>query len=202
MAGVKITYAPNMLVASNEKSGDRALAKNIGVGMRIPSFPVVNQADGSTIHLLNLLPSNGSWRLIVFSGDLRQPDAWKRLTSFAENFSRRSHMAHRHQTQNSRGSGLRLETLLVHASPRTTIHLLDLPDIFHPFDDELGWDYWKTFADDGVYGPNSGNAYAGYGIDRNLGCLVLCRPDQHVGWIGSLDEVAGLDNYFSEFSRQ
>ncbi|KAF7159443.1 hypothetical protein CNMCM6106_006716 [Aspergillus hiratsukae] len=202
MAGVKITYAPNMLIASNEKSGDRALATNIAVGMRIPSFPVVNQADGSTIHLLNLLPSNGSWRLIVFSGDLRQPDAWKRLTSFAERFSQRSHLAHRQQTQNSRGRGPPLETLLVHASPRTSINLLDLPDIFHPFDDELGWDYWKTFADDGVYGPNSGNAYAGYGIDRNLGGLVLCRPDQHVAWIGSLDEVAGLDNYFSEFSRQ
>ncbi|GIK03813.1 hypothetical protein Aspvir_007887 [Aspergillus viridinutans] len=87
MAGVKITYAPNMLVASNEKSGDRALAKNIAVGMRIQSFPVVNQADGSTIPLLNVLPSNGWWRLIVFSGDLRRPGVWERLTSFAETFS-------------------------------------------------------------------------------------------------------------------
>jgi phenol 2-monooxygenase len=202
MAGVQITYAPNMLVASNEKSGDRALAKNIAVGMRIPSFPVVNQADGSTVPLLNILPSNGCWRLIVFSGDLRRPGVWERLTSFAKSFSQRSHLAHRHQAQNSRRRSPPLEILLVHASPRTSINLLDLPDIFHPFDDELGWDYWKTFADDDAYDPNSGKAYAGYGIDRDLGCLVLCRPDQHVAWIGRLDEMAGLDNYFSEFSRQ
>ncbi|RHZ44844.1 putative FAD monooxygenase [Aspergillus thermomutatus] len=202
MSGVKVTYAPNMLVASTEKSGDRALAKNIAVGMRIPSFPVVNQADGSTIPLLDVLPSNGCWRLLVFSGDLRRPGVWERLTSFAESFSQRSHLAHWHQTQKSRARGPRLETLLLHASPRTKINLLDLPQIFHPFDDELGWDYWKTFADDDAYGPNSGKAYAGYGIDRNVGCLVLCRPDQHMAWIGSLDEVAGLDNYFSEFSRQ
>ncbi|KAF4186782.1 hypothetical protein CNMCM8927_005060 [Aspergillus lentulus] len=201
MSGVKITYAPNMLVAGNEKSGDRALAKNIAVGMRIPSFPVVNQADGSTIPLLNVLPSNGCWRLIVFSGDLRRPRVWERLTSFAESFSQRSHLAHRHQTQNSRRRGPPLETLLVHASPRTSINLMDLPDIFHPFDDELGWDYWKTFADDDASDPNSGKAYAGYGIDKDQGCLVLCRPDQHVAWIGKLDEMAGLDNYFSELSR-
>ncbi|EAW19726.1 putative FAD monooxygenase [Aspergillus fischeri NRRL 181] len=202
MAGVKITYAPNMLVASNEKSGDRALAKNIAVGMRLPSFPVVNQADGSTVPLLNVLPSNGCWRLIVFSGDLRRPSVCERLTSFAESFTLHSHLAHQHQTGNSRRRGPPLETLLVHASSRTSINLLDLPDLFHPFDDELGWDYWKTFADDDAYDPESGKAYAGYGIDRDLGCLVLCRPDQHVGWIGSLDEIAGLDNYFSEFSRQ
>ncbi|KAJ5105438.1 hypothetical protein NUU61_002785 [Penicillium alfredii] len=74
------------------------------------------------------------------------------------------------------------------------LNLLDLPEPFHPYDDFLGWDYWKVFADD------RDQAYTGYGIDKqDPGCLVLCRPDQHVAWVGSMEDVAGLDNYFSIF---
>lgn len=143
MAGVKSTYAPNMRVASNEKSGNRALAKNIAVGMRLPSFPVVNQADGSTIPLLNLMSSGGCWRLIVFSGDLRRPRVCERLTSFAESFTQHSHLAHQQQTESPQRRGPPLQTLLVHANPRMSISLLNLPIIFHPSDGELGRDYWK-----------------------------------------------------------
>ncbi|EAW12083.1 putative FAD monooxygenase [Aspergillus clavatus NRRL 1] len=193
MSGVQVTYSSNMLVASDEKSGNMTRAKNITVGMRIPSFPVVNHADGAKVPLLNILASNGSWRLLVFSGDLQLSDAWDHLLTFVNGFKQRSHLARWNQRY-SRPRRPQVEIVLVHASPRGSFNLLDLPDIFHPFDADLGWDYWKAFADDG--------AYVGYGIDKNVGCLVLCRPDQHVAWVGGMDDIAGLDNYFSGFSAR
>lgn len=170
MTGVKVKYASNVLVAARKGS----VAKNIELGMRIPSFQVVHHASASTLHLAERLVSNGYWRILVFSGDLQMDTNRCRLDSFAESFK-------------SRLEAMRIpiEVLLIHSSPRTHVSLLDLPDIFHPFDEILGWDYSRVFSDVG--------AYKGYGVED--GCVVVCRPDQHVGWVGSL--VDNVEEYFS-----
>ncbi|CAP94940.1 Pc21g00430 [Penicillium rubens Wisconsin 54-1255] len=85
-----------------------------------------------------------------------------------------------------------VELLLIQSSPISAVNLLDLPEIFRPFDDTMGWDYCKVFAHD------RNQAYTGYDIDEGgPGHLVLCRPDQHIAWIGSMEDTAGLANYFS-----
>lgn len=196
MAGTDVTYPPSILIADGGNQGDLNLARNIKLGMRLPSFPVVYLCDGISTHLAQRLSSDGSWRLLVFPGDLRQPQRMNALVDFADFFSKRSHIAHLREKQAPRIRYPDIETLLIQSSPRDTTNLLDLPEIFHPFDEIMGWDYWKTFADDG------GEAYKGYGIDEGgSGCLVLCRPDQHVAWIGGLEDMAGVDNYFAVFSR-
>ncbi|KAJ6157157.1 hypothetical protein N7497_006042 [Penicillium chrysogenum] len=151
MAGIDITYPHSTLVTQAEEDGATNFAKNLRLGMRLPSFLVVYQCDGVPIHLA------------------------KRLG-----------------IQVPKGRCPILELLLIQSSPRSAVNLLDLPELFHPFDHLTGWDYWKAFADD------RDQAYKGYGIDKNgPGCLVLCRPDQHVAWIGSMENTSELDSYFS-----
>lgn len=181
MSGVEVTYDPNVLVSERKSKH----AANVTIGMRLPSVPVVKQADGCPTPLARILSSNGAWRLLVFSGNLTDPKAVERLDGFAESFQKQRHP----QT----------EVILIHASPRASVRLLELPEIFHPFDKNLGWDYHKVFTDQSEYECGNGRAYESYGVDKMAGCLVLCRPDQHVAWIGGLDEVAGLDAYFSTF---
>lgn len=82
-----------------------------------------------------------------------------------------------------------IEALLIHSSPRTSVSLLDLPEVFHPFDDKLEWDYSRVFADE--------DAYAEYGIDG--WCIVVCRPDQHVGWVG---EDESMFEYLSGLNKK
>lgn len=184
MAGVEVAYSHNVLIAEEDICGSSCLAGNIKLGMRLPSFPVVYQCDGTSTHLGQRLISDASWKLLIFSGDLRQPARMNALSSFADTFSK--HSLRPHST---------IEPLLIQSNPRTAVNLLGLPEIVHPFDDALGWDYWKVFVDD-----MSAQAYRGYGIDPGgQGCLVLCRPDQHVAWIGGMQDVAGLCNYFSGF---
>lgn len=195
MAGVEVTYSPNVLVADGDASGYPTLAQNIKLGMRLPSHTVTYHCDGTSTHLSQRLISDGTWKLLVFPADLSQPEKMNSLAKFADCFNNNSHLAHLRQKSDTKSRGPMIDVLLVQSSPRNTNKLLDIPLIFHPFDELMGWDYWKIFTD------GDGQAYPGYGIDGNgEGCLVLCRPDQHVAWIGGSDDITGLDNFFSFFA--
>lgn len=162
MTGVTVTYPFSPLVAASKGN----VARNIHLGMRLPSSQVVNQGSARPQHLAERLVSNGYWRVLVFPGDVHHNR--NRLDAFAEHFS-----AFLQATTTP------IEALLIHSSPRTSVSLLDLPEIFHPFDDKLGWNYSRVFA--------NRDAYSRYGIDE--GCIVICRPDQHVGWVGEDESV-------------
>ncbi|TVY84748.1 Phenol hydroxylase [Lachnellula suecica] len=95
-SGIAVDYARNLIVAKDPKSkadallyeheeafvksrvesfsckviGKQQLASKMPIGMRIPSFKVLNQSDARPWHLQELLPANGTWRVIVFAGDL------------------------------------------------------------------------------------------------------------------------------------
>ena len=91
-----------------------------------------------------------------------------------------------------------IEVLVIHSSPRQEVELLDLHEMFHPFDERQGWDYEKVFVDDISYHEGHGEAYKNYGVDKEKGCVVIARPDQHVGWIGELEDIGDIDQYSSK----
>ncbi|KAL4737667.1 FAD binding domain-containing protein [Aspergillus similis] len=191
MSGVEVTYRSNVLVAPKELGEKSQHASNITLGRRLGTVPLVNQADASTVQLARALPSTGAWRLLVFSGDLQQKENIEKLDTFAETFRNHAQCGSSRKVLATLIQRMVIEPILVHKSSRASVRLLDLPEMFHPFDDKLGWDYGKVFADE------EGSVFAEYGIDEQTGCAVLCRPDQHVAWVGGLDEVSGLDAYFS-----
>jgi phenol 2-monooxygenase len=70
-----------------------------------------------------------------------------------------------------------IDVLLVHSSPRADVELLrDLHETYHPFDPKLGWDYDKVFVDGPSYHEGHGDAYKWYGVDKQVGALVVVRP--------------------------
>ncbi|KAK4898320.1 hypothetical protein LTR28_001625, partial [Elasticomyces elasticus] len=88
-SGIAVNYGASVIVA---KKGDAAeqgdgsdvamkkkalqinsnqsLATNVKLGMRMPSFKVLNQSDARPSHFQELLKSNGRWRVIIFPGDI------------------------------------------------------------------------------------------------------------------------------------
>lgn len=50
--------------------------------------------------------------------------------------------------------------------------------------------------DDVSYHCGDGNAYEGYGVDKERGCVVALRPDGYTGFIGGLEDVDALEGYF------
>src|ERR1700744_5148793 len=86
-SGVAVDYGASVIVAKEGDSveqgdgtavlgeakfrvvSDQRLATQIKVGMRMPSFKVLNQADARPWHFQERLKSNGTWRVVIFSGD-------------------------------------------------------------------------------------------------------------------------------------
>ena len=178
--------------------GKQKLAMNIPLGKRFPSHRILNQSDARPWHLGHRLRSDGRFRVVVFAGNLSDSQQLQRVERFGHEISRPTSFLHRF-TPSSTPIDSVIEVLTIHSAPRITIQLLDLPDIFHPFDPRRGWDYEKVFVDDESYHEGHGHAYRNYGVDPERGCVVVARPDQHVGWIGELEDVPDMESYFSQF---
>lgn len=216
-SGLAVDYGASILVAKPGDSGDQGdgthvgskvngtgafvgkqeLAGNIKLGMRFPSFQVLNQSDARPWHFGQFLKSDGRFRIIVFAGNLQDEKQSKRLQCFGESLAKPDSVIRRF-TPTAKPIDSVIEILVIHSAPRRKVELLDLHEIFHPFDEKRGWDYEKVFVDDVSYHEGHGEAYKNYGVDKESGCVAIARPDQHVGWIGELEDVKDIDRYFSE----
>ncbi|KAM4058736.1 FAD binding domain-containing protein [Hirsutella rhossiliensis] len=209
--GIGIRYTPNLLVSIVEKRHESppddgstqnmsdedqqqhlALATNCQPGTRFASHRALCQADARPWELHHRMPSDGRFRIVIFGGDISRPPqlalvnslgAWLSV-SLQPRFLVLSMPGAASKFKAARDPSV-IDVLLVHSAPRERVELLtDLHDVYHPFDDKLGWDYEKTFAD------GHGRAYRGYGVnDKGLGAAVVVRPDGYVGLVTSLDEV-------------
>lgn len=56
-----------------------SLAKNVVVGMRLPSSQIVRHCDSKPVQLMSALNSDGRWRVIVFPGNISKPQNKARL---------------------------------------------------------------------------------------------------------------------------
>ena len=189
------------------------LAKEVMVGKRMPSFKVLNQADARPWHFQELLPSNGTWRVVVFPGDVRDQEVRKRLQVLGEKLGAEQSFLKRYTPKGMKYDGV-MELLAVHRAPRQETTVFDFPEVFRPWDDQEGWDYWKILVDDAVSAPflvlrigrltlgqsyHEGNneAYKSYGIEK--ACSVVIRPDQYVSWVGDWDDYESMDRFFRGF---
>lgn len=182
-------------------TGKQHLAQKVPVGMRMPSYKILNQSDARPWHLQELLPSNGTWRLLVFAGDLLVAEQFARYEALGRALDSENSFLRKYTPESARYDSV-FEVLTIHSAPRANIELHTLPEVFHPFDEEYGWDYSKVFVDDESYHEGHGQAYVNYGINKRTGCLVLVRPDQYVSWIGELEDLSDLDKFFEPFMKK
>ncbi|KAI0891088.1 putative phenol 2-monooxygenase [Annulohypoxylon nitens] len=218
-SGLSVSYGPSELIVKApeaQEQGDKtnlngsaatglsadalakkqALATGLPIGMRFNSYQVVNQSDARPWHFQQKLKSNGRFRVVLFAGNILNRDQHKRVEDFCQALDAPTSF---YRTANPAGSSLDtvIEVLTIHSAKRTEAELLrDFPEVLHPFDPHTGWDYDKVFVDDSSYHEGFGDAYTNYGVDKERGCVVVARPDQHVGWIGELEDFDELQKYF------
>ncbi|KAF7957348.1 hypothetical protein EAE96_002933 [Botrytis aclada] len=212
-SGVSVNYGASIIVAKENDAGAQGseinvaqnintkiigkehLATNIKIGMRMPSFKVLNQSDARPWHFQELLKSDGRWRIVVFAGDISSRNQMFRIRTLSQVLETLAakYTSGTHRTDSA------IEILMIHSAPRRNIELLDLPDIFHPWSRRDGYDYDKVYVDDVSYHEGYGKAYEGFGVDRKRGCMVLVRPDQYVSWIGELEEGDDVERFLGGF---
>lgn len=177
------------------------LATNIQLGERFPNFKVIKHCDARSWHFGKLLKADGRFHIVLFAGDVSKADQMQRVHSFAGALKNTASplVEHRISGGSQKAGHHVADILTIHSAPRQQVEYLDFPEFLRPFDEELGWDYDRIFVDEESYHEGHGNAYEGYGVDKVRGCVVIVRPDQHVAWIGSLEDIDSLEMYFANF---
>jgi phenol 2-monooxygenase len=176
----------------------QSLASNIEVGKRMPSVKLLNQSDARPSHFQELLRSNGRWRVVIFAGNVESAKQKARLTELGQRLEKSDSFLKRFTPPKARYDSV-IELLAVHSAPRVAATIFDFPEVFRPYDELDGWDYWKIFVDDKSYHEGDGELYKNFGINAEEGCAVIIRPDQYVSYVGPMDAYKDMDKFFSGF---
>ncbi len=76
------------------------------------------------------------------------------------------------------------------------MELLELEEVYRPWSDDQGFDYWRVFADTESVLEGYGSVYERLELDRQKGCCAVVRPDGYVGTVVDGDDFEGLRGYF------
>lgn len=185
--GIGIQYPPSLVVQSPtmQQKIDNP-TKALAPGMRLPDFQMVNQADGVPTTLYHRFTVNGHFRLLVFAGNISNRPVRERLLNFGQ------WLDDFHRVNPG------IETIILHSSKRAEIELMELPEVFRPWTNTDGWDYWRVYADDESYHDGHGQAYQRCGIDRDDGCVVTMRPDGYSSLICRMDQTSQISAFFRD----
>lgn len=193
-AGTLIQYQPS--IVSGEPIHQH-LAEGFDVGMRFHSAQVIRLADAKTIHLGHTVQADARWRLFAFADTDDPADSSSAI-----------HTLSRHLVENSNSP-------LNKYTPRGADidSVIDVRAIFQPHFRRLDIglmpalllprkgcyklvDYEKIFCTNPEHGVD---IFETRKIDRQRGCIVLVRPDQHVAHVLPLDAFDELAAFFDTF---
>lgn len=212
MSGLGIAYPPNIVMSKPIMQQQNGVKKHpavnghtpkqpdpvkaIKLGARITSELVLSQSDSQPYQLQRIFQSTGEWNLVVFGGDILVEDQKRRVGNLAAALSSPKSIVQKLRSRSRAkndpvGS---VSVYLVHSAARTEVDIWELPELFRPPDEDTGIDYGKVFVDNESYHVGGGKAYEELGIPSR-GCILLLRPDQHISFIGDLEDSDHLEHF-------
>ncbi|OLN83426.1 3-hydroxybenzoate 4-monooxygenase [Colletotrichum chlorophyti] len=192
-AGLATQYRPSCLVQPG--SGD-GLASGVTVGMRFPTAQVVRFSDAKAMQVSRALHADSRWHLIVLPGDAVGPLRKARLNKVAE----RLESTIRQIGKPDADASHLIKTILLLKSDRKHLEEKNIPSFFTPHTGKWGIkSLHNIFFDDDSYHAGHGEAYAKYGVDPDIGAMILVRPDSYVSLICGLENSEVIGNFFSTF---
>ena len=190
VAGTSIEYYPSYICMGQE---NQALASGFHIGQRFHSAEAIRVADGARQHLGHLNKADGRWRIFVF-GSEQSPadtssDTYKLIQFLAEG------EASPVRKYTAEGADIDSVFDVYGVFQQQDLSMEDLPDFLWPAKGKFGLrDYEKVFQ-----AEKGNDIFEQRSIDRSSGCIVVVRPDQHIGNILPLSAHDELAAFFNEF---
>ncbi|KAK0726522.1 FAD binding domain-containing protein [Apiosordaria backusii] len=197
--GLSIRYPPSCAVQlpkGVEELGPSLLKADVVPGKRLPDFRVVYQADGVPTWMHKRLYATGQFRVVIFAGDISDAASLQRLHDVGKYLGESEFV--KHLTMPASGAQPLVEVLVVHCAERDTVDFLTLPEVYRPWSEESGYDYWRVFADVESVHDGHGRAYDRLEIDRQVGSTVIVRPDGYIGAVLEVEDVEAVQAYFRQ----
>ncbi len=190
VAGTSIEYFPSYICTGAD---NQHLATGFHIGQRFHSAEATRIADGRPQHLGHLVKADGRWRIFVF-GNQQNPldagsDAAQLIQFLAEDQSS--------PVQRYTPAGADIDSVIdvYTVFQQQDLSIEDMPEFVWPYKGKYGLrDYEKTF-----FAEADNDIFELRGIDRDNGCMVIVRPDQHVANILPLNAHSELSAFFEEF---
>lgn len=135
--------------------------------------------------------------MVIFTGDIRDPGQRQKLDAVGQGIDKENSFLRRFTPSDAPYDTV-FEILAVHSAPRTEVSIFDFPEVFRHFHEIDGYDYWKIYVDDVSYHEGHGKIYETFDVSSS-GCAVVIRPDQYISYIGAMDDVDSLNEFFGGF---
>ena len=175
------------------------LATGYPIGKRFHSAPVVRLADAKPMQLGHCIEADARLRLFVFApvgDDGRRGGAVATLCDWLE-YDAASPL--RRHTAAQEDVDAVIDTRAVFQQHFRALDHAAMSTLLRPHVGRYGLcDYEKVFCADTKRGED---IFDMRGIDRAAGCVVIVRPDQHVGHVLPLQARGELAAYFAAFLR-
>lgn len=190
VSGTSIEYFPSYISTGQ---GNQHLATGFKIGQRFHSAQATRVADGAIQHLGHLVKADGRWRIFLFGGaqdpTKTSSDAYQ-LIDFLANDA--TSPVPKYTPKGSDIDSI-IDTYAVFQQPDLSMH--DLHDYLWPAKGKYGLrDYEKVF-----HAQDGNDIYDLRGVDRDAGCVVIVRPDQHIAAVLPIAAHNDLSSFFDAF---
>ncbi|MCW4115760.1 FAD-binding monooxygenase [Aurantimonas sp. MSK8Z-1] len=194
-AGTATQYQPSLITGGRDW---QALATGFPLGMRFHSAPVIRLADAKPVELGHAVKADGRWRLFAFAPAAREGGS-EAIATLCRFLSTASDSPIQRYTPKTADIDSVIDVRAVFQEGHQALDLEAMPPLLLPQKGRYGLrDYEKIFCADLKSGRDVFEMRA---IDRQRGCLVVVRPDQHVAHVLPLDELDALAAFFAGFMR-
>jgi phenol 2-monooxygenase (NADPH) len=193
-AGTLTHYDPSLISGTLSY---QHLAQGLIIGMRFHSAPVIRLADAKPIHLGHTILADGRWRLFMFSGPEDPAGSSSGVRALCDFLTDSPDSPLRRYTPADADIDSVIDVHAVFQQEHRALALETMPALLAPQKGRHGLrDYEKMYCPDLKAGQD---IFDMRGIDRDKGCMVIVRPDQHVAHVLPLNAYSELAEFFDGF---
>ncbi len=190
-AGLTVQYEPSILTGEGRY---QHLAKGLPVGKRFQSAPVIRLADAKPMELGHSIEADGRWRIFAFAGRDDYGQTGRPVDRLCDFLADADASPIRRFTRPEEDIDAVIDVKAVFQQRFRELDLQCMPPFLMPRKGRYGlYDYEKLFCAD----LKSGNdIFIMRGIDRQNGCIVIVRPDQHIAEVLPIADHEALSHFF------
>jgi len=168
-------------------------ASGFNIGQRFHSAIAVRVADGRPQHLGHLVKADGRWRIFIFGSGQNPCSPSSDSGNLIEFLANDPSSPVLRYTPKKADIDSVIDVYGVFQQQELSIQ--DIPDFLWPPGGKYGLRNYEK-----VFHAEAGNdVFDLRGIDRDQGCMVVVRPDQHIATLLPLTAHAELAAFFDEF---
>lgn len=193
-AGMGTQYRPSAICGDAKH---QALATGFDVGMRFHSAPVLRVADAKVVQLGHAGKADGRWRLYAFAGRDDATQTQSGVRALCQYLQNSPDSPVRKYTRMGQDPDAVFDLRAIFQQSHHDLAMESMPALLLPQKGRYGLhDYDKVFCPDLKNGPD---IFDLRGINRDLGALVIVRPDQYIAHVLPLNAHQELAEFFAGF---